>query len=148
MTDDLEIPSLKSSYLLGNQWYLSGTIIDKATDQFLRNLIYGEYKVSVTQLGCTNISEPYKIVQMDDFTFTEKTKVYPNPSSGEFKVEVPFSNITNISIYGINGIEYTNNVVNGFNRVKEMSVSLPAGTYLIKIVADGKEVVKKFIINR
>jgi pimeloyl-ACP methyl ester carboxylesterase len=148
LTDDLEIPSLKSSNLLGNQWYLSGTIIDKATDQFLRNLIYGEYKVSVNQLGCTNISEPFKIALLDDFTFTEKTKVYPNPSSGEFKVEVPFSNITNISIYGINGIEYTNNVVNSFNRGKEMSVSLPSGAYLIKIVADGKEVVKKFMINR
>jgi pimeloyl-ACP methyl ester carboxylesterase len=148
LTDDLEIPSLKSSNLLGNQWYLSGTIIDKATDQFLKNLIYGEYKVSATQLGCTNISEPFKIALLDDFTFTEKTKVYPNPSSGDFKVEVPFSNITNISIYGINGIEYTNNVVNSFNRGKEMSVSLPSGAYLIKIVADGKEVVKKFMINR
>ena len=148
LTDDLEIPSLKSSNLLGNQWYLSGIIIDKATDQFLRNLIYGEYKVSVNQLGCTNVSEPFKIALLDDFTFTEKTKVYPNPSSGEFKVEVPFSNITNISIYGINGIEYTNNVVTSFNRGKEMSVSLPSGAYLIKIVADGKEVVKKFMINR
>jgi pimeloyl-ACP methyl ester carboxylesterase len=148
LTEDLEIPSLKSSYLLGNQWYLSGTIIDKATDQFLRNLSYGEYKVSTTQLGCTNISEPYKLALLDDFTFAEKTRVFPNPSSGEFKVEVPFSNITNISIYGINGTEYFSNVIKSFNRGKEMSVSLPSGTYLIKVVADGKEVIKKFIINR
>jgi pimeloyl-ACP methyl ester carboxylesterase len=148
LTDDLEIPSLKSSYLLGNQWYLLGTKIDGATDQFLRNLIYGEYKVSTTQLGCTNISEPFKVALSDDVTFTEKTKVYPNPSSGEFKVEVPFSNITNISVYGINGIEYTNSIVNSFNRGKEMNVFLPSGAYLIKIVADGKEVVKKFMINR
>ena len=148
LTDDLETPSLKSSNLLGNQWYLSGTIIDKATDQFLRNLSYGEYKVATTELECTNISEPFKIALMDDFTFTDKTRVYPNPSSDEFKVEVPFSNITNISVYSINGIEYTNSVVNGFNRGKEMSISLPSGAYIIKIVADGKEVIKKLMINR
>jgi hypothetical protein len=148
LLDDLEIPQLKSSKEFGNQWYFSGKIIDNATDQFLKNLMYGEYTVKTTQLGCVNSSEIFKINLIDDFTFSEKVKVYPNPNSGSFKVEVPFSNITSFSIYGMNGIEVLSDSVTDFNRGKEMNVSLPSGIYILRIRADGREIIRKISINR
>lgn len=148
LTDDLEIPKLKSSCLFGNQWYFSGNIINDATDQFLKNLAYGEYTVQTTQLGCVNSSEIFKISLIDDFAFSEKIKVYPNPNSGVFKVEVPFSNITSFSIYAMNGIEVLTDSVTGFNRGKDMNVSIPSGIYILRIRADGREVIRKISINR
>lgn len=146
--DDLENPKLKSSKEFGNQWYFSDKIIENATNQFLENLTYGEYSVTTTQLGCVNGSEIFKINLTDDFTFSEKVKVYPNPNSGSFKVEVPFSNITSFSIYEMNGIEVITDSVTDFNRGKEMSVLLPSGIYILRIRADGREIIKKISINR
>ena len=148
LTDDLEIPSLKSSYLFGNQWCFSSKIINDATDQFLKNLTYGEYTVQTTQLGCINSSEIFKINLIDDFAFSEKVKVYPNPNSGVFKIEVPFSNITSFSIYGMNGIEVLTDSLMDFNRGKEMDVSIPSGIYILRVRADGREIIRKISINR
>jgi pimeloyl-ACP methyl ester carboxylesterase len=148
LLDNLEMPTLKSSNEMGNQWFLTGKSINNATDQFLKSLTYGEYSVTTSQLGCSNGSESFKITVLDDFTFSEKVKIYPNPSDGGFKVEVPFSNVTNFSIYGINGIEYLTDAVGSFNRGKEMNLNLPSGTYILRIRADGKEVIRKISITR
>lgn len=148
LLDNLEMPTLKSSNEMGNQWFLTGKSINNATDQFLKSLTYGDYSVMTTQLGCSNGSESFKITVLDDFTFSEKVKVYPNPNDGSFKVEIPFSNVTNFSIYGLNGIEYLTDAVSSFNRGKEMNLNLPSGTYILRIMADGKEVIRKISISR
>lgn len=148
LLDNLEVPTLKSSYIVGNQWYSSGSPIAQATDGVLRNLSFGDYTVKVNQLGCFNTSEVYKIKGLDDFAFSEKVKVYPNPGVGNLKIELPFSNITNLTIYGMNGIEYLSDEVKNFNRGKELNLNLVSGSYILRIVADGREVIKRIVIER
>ena len=149
-SEDLGFLKLKSSNTLGNQWYYKGNVIDNATDQILKTTNSGEYFVKTNQLGCVNTSDVFtiNILAIDDFTLSENLKIYPNPSTGDFKIELPFSNITHISIFAMNGTEVLNNSIQDFKRNKELNLNLVSGTYILKIRAGGQEVVKKICIER
>jgi hypothetical protein len=75
--------TLTSSSLIGNQWYLNGTIIPNATNQTYIIQLAGTYKVTVTDTNglCTSTSSDFlgiEDVAKNGVSFL----VYPTPTNG------------------------------------------------------------------
>lgn len=79
--------------------------------------------------------------------------VYPNPTSGKLTLTMKTNGATkvNLSVYNILGsLVYSDNDVtvnNNLTRVIDLS-SLPKGLYHLKVVDDGKSIVKKIVIDK
>ncbi|MBK7571214.1 MAG: T9SS type A sorting domain-containing protein [Bacteroidetes bacterium] len=97
-------PELIATSGLSYQWYLDSLPISGATSQSYIPLSNGNYNVSVTDTaGCMFTSPDFP------FVFTgisgnnsEYLKVYPNPSTGQFKIETVAGN-KSISVVDITG---------------------------------------------
>ena len=75
------------------QWIDCSTMTPIAgeTDQSFTPTTNGTYAVVVTENGCTDTSACIEItdVGMIDIALSESTKLYPNPSKGEFNILLP-----------------------------------------------------------
>jgi|GEM_PF-982503 len=71
---------------------------------------------------------------------------YPNPVTNQFNISLPFNaSKINVSFTDVLGKEVmTNNNLSG-NQVSISDITLPAGVYVVKVVADGKTQVIKVI---
>ena len=77
-------------------------------------------------------------------------KIYPNPSTGKFEIELSSSESdeVNIEIIGIDGKIIFKERYNNTNTIKVNATSLlPAGMYLLKVTTGSKTIVKQIIIN-
>jgi len=88
---ETESPTLTSSALQGNQWYLNNEIITGATLRTLAIAGIGSYTVKVTvEGGCvSNSSDPYAIVITGDLAGNQQPDVrwYPNPATDKVMFE-------------------------------------------------------------
>ena len=106
--------------------------------------------VAIVHYNCTN----QFMVNVDDImlyrTYNDVENVemslltvYPNPASEKLMVESQFV-VNQYDIYNVNGAMILSKTVNG--KSFEINVSeLPAGTYLIKMTADGMVQTKRFV---
>jgi hypothetical protein len=72
-------------------------------------------------------------------------KMYPNPNSGKFFIDLNQHNIGNISIYDQTGKICYQNILN--KQVTEINMNLSAGLYFIKFVSDDTIKNQKIIIE-
>ncbi len=83
-----------------------------------------------------------------------KLAVYPNPSSGLVRIELPLNGTAQIAlqVYNLMGQEVMNvqdGQVNGELFVRELDLSqLAGGMYLIRLSQDGKQVVRKIELSK
>lgn len=96
---------LYSSYPMRNQWYISGSIIDTAINQYFYPPIYGKYSVEYTDVkGCKSTSDEYdyKYVDVLNLNLAKTIKVYPNPSTDAIYVDIP-SDASKVQIVSSDG---------------------------------------------
>ncbi|MBP6386166.1 MAG: T9SS type A sorting domain-containing protein, partial [Pseudarcicella sp.] len=113
------------------QWFNNGKIILDSTRQYLKNIESGIYSVRVEKNGCQTDSDPYEILS-DDFP----VNIYPNPSKGDFKVELPqtFSEWT-LKLFNPQGKNiFTKIHENYFTNFENFNIKIDKGVYLLKII--------------
>lgn len=137
---------LSSSPAAGYQWYLNGGIIAGATSQTYAPVQNGNYTVVVyDQNGCSASSALYPIVDTGLSgrpAGSGAMEVYPNPSTGSFTVQAPFS-------------EYEVRITDALGRiVAQKTGSFTAefsigenGIYLIHLMAKGHVYTKKLVVS-
>lgn len=145
---------LISNLNYGNQWFLDGEPILNATMQNYTILEDGTYYVEVTNsLGCSNISQSEFLVVDDipspnDFDNT-KVKVYPNPNSGNFTIDIPNNeSIYNYSLYDITGRLCLSGTINSQEQTQVLNTSLYDGIYFLTLSSKNGLVTKKLIIKK
>ncbi len=80
-------------------------------------------------------------------SLSETIEIYPNPSNGIFKVNLPSNNkVVNISITDITGKVVYKSVVNGANTYIDLSNN-PQGIYLLKLEMNEEIINKKIILE-
>lgn len=124
-------PSIKLKATAGAgytyQWNKDGSTIAGATGQIYYATVAGNYKVKVTNsTGCSKTSAAYTVInacrEMQD-TFSD-IKIHPNPSNGNFTIQLPDFNDNNIfiSVKNILGEEI---YVEQMNAVSDHEIRLP-----------------------
>ncbi|HEY4198203.1 MAG TPA: S8 family serine peptidase, partial [Mucilaginibacter sp.] len=148
--------TLSSNFSTGNQWYFNGVIIAGATGQTYLPTLSGTYRVDVTlSNGCISQSDNYIYVRQ--LTSADGSDiglvVFPNPANN--LLNVVFAAKANaavaLSLVNIAGqAAYTQKLTSA---AENFSTSINVGnyapgTYVLKILLDGKLYSRKVIITR
>jgi hypothetical protein len=141
--------SLKSTVLEGNQWYKNFGPIYSANQDFYIPTENGAYYTIITMNGCS--SEPSNIININvtDIETTESNnivKIFPNPSDGQFNVELQNFQNLNFRILSSTGQIIMDNkkiddVMFEINLTNERS-----GIYFLNIYGDNISFVKRLIL--
>lgn len=139
----------------GFQWYLNGNIIPGATgsEYAINPTGSGNYEVEVTDAnGCVGRSMRYELtccVGITDPDFEGEVNVYPNPTNGEFILELDFvtgkrvtvelMDITGRSLWA-DGIGVVETVRQHYDLTEQAN-----GIYFLRVTADGSMAVVKLI---
>jgi len=84
----------------------------------------------------------------EDLSPEMQVKVYPNPNSGNFKIDlIHFENRATVSIYNVTGAVYYYSVLEQTNQNEINIANLRNGIYFVKVISDNKQFVKKIIVN-
>lgn len=141
------------------QWYRNGVeyIGEGATSWRIFPSETGEYRCSITSIdGCNRVTEIATVVNVCREAEMEMSnfEVYPNPTSGEFNINMNLSasvNTADIVIVNMIGDVVYSNYTSITNGILNASVNLQnatAGLYLVKIIVGGNEYNKQIVINK
>ncbi len=72
-------------------------------------------------------------------------KVFPNPTTGKFILEIPDKGETNVEIFGMFGKCVMREMVSGQNRYELSLGSMPAGVYILHLISGNKSETFKII---
>jgi hypothetical protein len=131
------------------QWMKSGVDIPGATNATYIATESADYSVRVTNSnGCEGISNTVTHVYLgvSDAPEKQSLKVYPNPTSGELRIENGELKINSVEIYDITGKKIPTpkfSTINSQFSIKLDILNLPQGTYLLKINNETVKVIKK-----
>jgi hypothetical protein len=98
------------------------------------------------QHGCSQTHKDTVVISLSSGIYGQTSticKLYPNPASKQLSIENTY-NINKIEIYDITG--KTMKVVNKKTKIINIA-ELPTGIYFIKLIADDRIIIKKFIKN-
>ncbi|MBC7885308.1 MAG: T9SS type A sorting domain-containing protein [Saprospiraceae bacterium] len=132
------------------QWYncADGTDISGATAQSFQPAVSGSYGVRLTDSnGCKSESDCFDVVvtETDNPTLGDKILVYPNPTSDFFTI-VNHTEYNTTSVTFINSAGHEYKVITNGQTEKISTSALPAGNYLIEIIAGEYKIYKKLSI--
>ena len=152
---------VKVGFLATNtyQWYKNGVEYtgDGATSWRIFPSETGEYRCSITSIdGCNRVTDIANVTNVCREAEMEMSgfEVYPNPTSGEFNINMNLSasvNTADIVIVNMIGdVVYSNNtsIANGILNASVNLQNATAGLYLVKIIAGGNEYNKQIVINK
>ena len=141
--------TLKSSAIIGNQWFLDSIKITGAIEQIFKPETDGNYSVKITdQNNCqSDLSETF-VFQLNAVIEEDINgiKIYPNPAAREINIEIHnvLSEKMIIIINDLNGNEIYKK---GYSRIDEM-INIHTenlnGTYILRIYM-GDKVINKLI---
>ncbi|MBL7915728.1 MAG: T9SS type A sorting domain-containing protein [Bacteroidia bacterium] len=131
------------------QWMKGGTLINGATSKNYFAKSTGNYKVAITSTnGCTKnsnviaVNVPCRIGELEESSF----EIYPNPSSGIFKVVNGENEYATLEIKDVTGkLIYSSQLLD-----QETEIDLtkfPAGIYIAFLKTDNSTQMKKLIIR-
>ncbi|MFN0276844.1 MAG: T9SS type A sorting domain-containing protein [Chitinophagales bacterium] len=150
---------LKASYDVGYtwQWYRYGTALEFETFYKMLATEPGDYYCVVTNaFGCTRTTDAVTVYNSCRTSSTEISglEIYPNPANDKFYVSMQLGSETSnavIQMLDITGeVVYSevSEVVNGsLYEVLDVS-SLPAGVYMVQVVANEANYNSKLIISK
>ena len=143
---------LASSSLTGNQWFLNGQAITGATNQFHTATQTGFYSVRVTVNNCsaTSVLLNHTITATNDLDKDQSiVKVYPNPTTGQFTIELQNNTSLKSVVTLLNTLGQVILRQDLINNIGQFDVSsMTSGIYLIKIRTEKREIRRKIIVNR
>ena len=111
------------------------------------------YRVSVKLDNCPAVySAERKIYvlgnsSLTDIDFNIDMKLYPNPSKGNIKITSSFSEPVQLMVINSLGKIIKSETTSISNKILDLS-SVENGTYLIRILAAGKQTTKTLVINK
>lgn len=132
-SNKLKVQSIYDSY----QWYKDFVAIPEETKQTLLVTTTGKYHVSVSNgFNCVNVSEVYGFGVSTNVNLSaevERIKLYPNPSTGSFTIEIPESTESNtIQVYDATGKLIMTETTS--RNVHQMNLEgVRYGTYVIRV---------------
>jgi hypothetical protein len=149
------------------QWNKDAVPISGATQQTFTATVSGSYTVTVSKNGCSSTSSPVVITNscgslrvknsiQKEAIIVKDFGLYPNPSSGRFKVIINQQGLltTNVNIQVIDRmgrtiITHVDKITNGtFNKEITMPAHVVNGIYLVRINTGDKLIVKKLVIAK
>lgn len=147
--------ALISTAISGNQWYFENTIIPGATGQTYIPTQSGNYTCAVTLNECT--SDFSNVINVIITGVLENNRVisvslYPNPSNGQFTVEIHNAGQENydlevINLLGIPVYKQKNFQVSG-NCSENLNLQfLPSGVYYLVLKNNNMRIIKKVSIH-
>lgn len=147
------IDSLTSSVIADNyHWFLNGEPL-KVNSRSIRGRNFGEaYTLSVDNHGCFSALSPTLTPLSDENELGSSQKIFPNPSNGNFYIEIspkPISEII-ISVMDLSGktIKSEKYRPGELNSAQEINAhSLPDGLYLIKIQEGDRVTIERVVKN-
>ena len=134
----------------GNKWQLVGNEPVSDFDAGYLSLAFSEIK---QKLYCLYNDFGTSKATVKEYSITTgihsekqvgKLNIYPNPSVGEFFIEVPGEKFS-MEIYSINGSQIFN-CKNNFSKVKIRESFLKRGIYLVKIVTENNYLLYKKLV--
>jgi hypothetical protein len=144
------VSSIGDSILVGTtanyyQWYLNNTKLENTNSASFKVAKTGFYRVETSpNKVCWSSSADYPIiVSVSPLVDTLKMYVYPNPSSGQFTVDMKLPQTTTVqtyvSIYDVNGIQIlqTNKLIFFGNEIKIPVTINTKGTFFVKVYVNG-----------
>lgn len=157
-----EIPSitqagdtLKSSSLIGNQWYKDDIMIPGATNPTLIVTNSGKYKVIITyDSGCSSDSEYFNIITgISEIKTTDFTcRIFPNPNNGIFTIELvsekPEAFV--LELFTSSGNSMFRQVVNHSSGIQQFpfgKTAIAKGIYYLHVSYSSNTVSHKVIVN-
>lgn len=128
---------LASSSIFGNQWFLNGSPIAGANEQFYSPTVSGFYSVQVSANGCSSAMSAllnFVLVATDSPTGAALAKsiVYPNPTSDWVRITYP-SVAFEQEVAALRLIDATGRYALQSADIHQLDVAgLPAGLYIIQ----------------
>lgn len=143
--------TLTSDVAVGNQWYKDGAVIPGATNDTYIVSENGVYTSIVSNGDCdSDVSNEIEVtnVGIGELQVSDYAKVYPNPTSGNFTLEMSTqitADITNVSIVNVLGQTVRTLDV---KQTQKVDISdLNPGVYFVNIQSD-KEAASLRLIRR
>ena len=131
------------------QWIDCGTGLAVAgeTSQTFITTATGNYKVAVTQNGCSDTSSCYNLIKSYagiDEGKIESLEVFPSPATSVLTVKTDNIQISSVVIMEVSGKIISTTSPN--NRTVKLDVAnLPSGIYLLQVVTEKGTEVRRFI---
>ena len=122
-------------------------IADKRGRSFTPS-VSGNYAVEIRENSCVDTSACVSILiplGITENSFAAKLKVYPNPSNGNFSIDLGASyKSSDITITDVSGkLVYSKTIANA--RILKLSIEEPAGLYIISIKSKDKKAVIRLV---
>jgi hypothetical protein len=140
---------LISSSGVGNQWYLNNTLITGATSQTFTATTNGSYTVIVTNNSCSSsASNAVNMIAagLEDEKIIAGVSVYPNPSNGVFNLIVPQGQVYEATVTDLTGkVLFTRTVKEANTKLNLKNTA--KGIYVLKLVSNGKTIVRKIAVE-
>ncbi len=143
----LVVANLPPNFLV--EWAVNGNIIPGENGQFLDPPSEGIYTARIYFGPCENTSPPLNL----DWANVAELKglewdIYPNPNSGQFKVNLPAStDVDEIAVFDLEGKVIFNSLIKeGVEAVDVDLQNLAAGSYIIGLSIKGEWLTNKLII--
>jgi len=137
------------------QWIDCATLSPVAgeTGQSFTATADGSYAVIVTTSGCSDTSACTAVtVGLNELLANDLLEVYPNPSNGEFTVGVQglVANEVIIEVLDFSGRVVGTRKFNNVNGqlTASMNVNVDAGSYLVRVTANGESATKTVVISK
>jgi len=149
---------------LSYQWYKNAVALPG--EIYLAYLAYttGNYQVEVTNAsGCSKMSKKKKVTHSgcrlegetteNNFLMHSILRIYPNPNNGQFNFQFISGELTegdvHVQILDISGRTLNEFIFNASDGMvgENMSVQLPSGIYVIRLIQNGIYQTTSFVVN-
>lgn len=130
------------------EWIHNGTVFSNEPTVIVNSLNLGTYILQIiNELGC-KVSKQFIVIK-DEFYQGTKSRVYPNPSDGNFTVLVNLLEIkdVNIEVVDVLGKIILNETFTGKKTYENQYYINTSGIYFIKITSKEFSSIHKIIIN-
>jgi hypothetical protein len=143
--------TLYSSAASGNQWYLSGTIINGATGNYFKPLVSGVYTVLASNCGSVP-SNPYNFIfsGLNELQ-QEEISIYPNPSDGRFIISGKGINLNkmHLQVFNVLGKLVREEEINLKNTTPTFDLSdLSEGIYMARMTSKEQAYSAKLLLKK